>query len=173
METHPRGMATYLGVVATHPGAMEVGLGTEFRFEKIPRNRLGAISVIPRKKAFIPRHSKFCWRANSEARNGTESGKKLVLRNSSKITLQNDLSVHQKSPFLTLFLKYSAAAFCSELVSLPRFGSTVRNSELCSHPKKGWEQNCGSAYHTYEYPTPPPRLLHSFNLRVIKRCRLS
>ncbi len=67
-----------------------IGLGTEFRFEKIPRNRLGMISVIPRKKAFIPRHYEFRGRANSEARNGTERNgiprKKLVLRNSSKIT---------------------------------------------------------------------------------------
>jgi hypothetical protein len=49
-----------------------VGLGTEFRSEKIPRNRLGTISVIPRKKKLIPRHSEFRGRANSEARNGTK-----------------------------------------------------------------------------------------------------
>jgi hypothetical protein len=49
-----------------------IGLGTEFRSEKIPRNRLGMVSVIPRKKAVIPRHSEFRGRANSEARNGTE-----------------------------------------------------------------------------------------------------
>ncbi len=30
-----------------------IGLGTEFRSEKIPRNRLGTVSVIPRKKALI------------------------------------------------------------------------------------------------------------------------
>jgi hypothetical protein len=45
-----------------------LGLGTEFRFEKIPRNRFGMVSVIPRKKALIPRHSEFRGRANSEAR---------------------------------------------------------------------------------------------------------
>ena len=49
-----------------------VGLGTEFRSEKIPRNRLGMASVIPRKKVLIPRHSEFRGSANSEARNGTE-----------------------------------------------------------------------------------------------------
>jgi hypothetical protein len=99
-----------------------LGLGTEFRSDKIPRNRLGMVSVIPRKKALIPRHSEFRGRAISEARNGTERNgiprKKLVLRNSSKIIQQNDLSVHQKSTFLTLFLKYSAVAFCSKWVSL-------------------------------------------------------
>jgi hypothetical protein len=49
-----------------------IGLGTEFRSEKIPRNRLGTVSVIPRKKALIPRHSESRGRADSEARNGTE-----------------------------------------------------------------------------------------------------
>jgi hypothetical protein len=49
-----------------------LGLGTEFRSEKIPRNSLGMVSVIPRKKALIPRHSEFRGRANSEARNGAE-----------------------------------------------------------------------------------------------------
>jgi hypothetical protein len=51
-------------------GTFRVGNGISFR--KIPRNRLGTISVIPRKKVLIPRHSEFRGRANSEARNGTE-----------------------------------------------------------------------------------------------------
>ncbi len=71
-------------------GKVGLGLGTEFRSEKIPRNRLGTVSVIPRKKALIPRHSEFRGRAHSEARNGTERNgiprKKFVLRNSSKIS---------------------------------------------------------------------------------------
>jgi hypothetical protein len=54
-----------------------LGLGTEFRSEKIPRNRLGMISVIPRKKVLVPRDSEFRGRANSEARNGTESCEKM------------------------------------------------------------------------------------------------
>jgi hypothetical protein len=53
-----------------------VGLGTEFRSEKIPRNRLGKVSVIPQKKALIPRHSEFHERANSEVRNGMEFRRK-------------------------------------------------------------------------------------------------
>ncbi len=68
----------------------QLGLGTEFRSEKIPRNRLGMVSVIPRKKALIPRNSEFRGRANYEARNGMERNeiprKKLVSRNSSLIT---------------------------------------------------------------------------------------
>ncbi len=47
-----------------------LGLATEFRSEKIPRNRLGMVSVIPRKKVLIPRHSETHGRVNSEARNG-------------------------------------------------------------------------------------------------------
>jgi hypothetical protein len=62
----------------------------EFCSEKIPWNRLGTVSIIPWKKALISRHSEFRGRANSEAWNGTEWNgipwKKLVLRNSSKIT---------------------------------------------------------------------------------------
>ncbi len=38
----------------TSPLAFGLGLGTEFRSEKIPRNRLGMVSVIPRKKVLIP-----------------------------------------------------------------------------------------------------------------------
>jgi hypothetical protein len=41
-------------------------LGTEFRSEKIPQNRLGTVSVISRKKVLIPRHSEFRGRANSD-----------------------------------------------------------------------------------------------------------
>ncbi len=55
-----------------HRHIVYLGLGTEFRTEKIPRNRLLTISVIPRKKVLIPRHSESRRRANSEARNGTE-----------------------------------------------------------------------------------------------------
>jgi hypothetical protein len=69
---------------STHvPILYKLGLGTEFRSEKIPRNRLGMVSVIPRKKVLIPRHSEFRGRAYSEAQNGTEfRGKKIVLQNS-------------------------------------------------------------------------------------------
>ncbi len=73
----------------------------EFRSEKIPRNRLGMTSVIPRKKVLIPRHSECRGRANSNARNGIEQKgiprKNAVLRNShrtaSMITLTLDTSI--------------------------------------------------------------------------------
>jgi hypothetical protein len=70
------------------------------------------------------------------------------------------MSVHQKSSFLSLLLKYSAAAFCSELVSLPQNGSErhsestyisiffcpERNSKLCSLPRNGSERNSANLH---------------------------
>ncbi len=48
-------------------------------FGKIPRNRLGTVSVIPWKNVLIPRHSDFRGRANSAAteRNGKELRQKM------------------------------------------------------------------------------------------------
>ena len=59
-------------------------LGWERNF--VPKlNILGTVSVLPRKKVLIPRHSEFRGRANSEARNGAEWNgiprKNEVLRN--------------------------------------------------------------------------------------------
>jgi hypothetical protein len=62
-----------------------VGLATEFRSEKIPRNRLGMVSFIPRKKVLIPRHPEFYGRVNSEALNGRKWDEK-------KINLQKSCS---------------------------------------------------------------------------------
>jgi hypothetical protein len=53
-----------------------LGLETEFRSKKIPRNRLETVSVIPRKKVLIPRHSEVRGRVDSEARNGMEIRRK-------------------------------------------------------------------------------------------------
>jgi hypothetical protein len=135
----------------------KLGLGTEFRSEKI--------RGIDSERFPLFRGRKHSFRAIPSSAEepipklGTERNeiprKKLLLRNSSKITWQNELSVHQKSSFLTLLLKYSAAAFCSELVSLPRngsperhseslflfFGIPERNSELCSLPQNDSERN--------------------------------
>ncbi len=47
-----------------------VGLPSKFRSEKIPRNRLGTVFVIPRKKMFIPpRNSVFLESVNFTVRN--------------------------------------------------------------------------------------------------------
>ncbi len=35
---------------------LQLGLGTVFRSEKFPRNRLGTVSIIPWKKVLIPRN---------------------------------------------------------------------------------------------------------------------
>jgi hypothetical protein len=73
--------------ILTTPSAL--GLATEFRSEKIPRNRLGTDSVIPRKKVLIPRVFRVPRKVpfRSSERNGTEFRGKLVFRNS-----QNNLT---------------------------------------------------------------------------------
>jgi hypothetical protein len=102
-----------------------IGLGTEFRSEKIPRNRLGTVSVIPRKKVLIPRYSEFRGRANSEARNGTKerSGiprKNEVLRNRLNIE-QNDFNQGGGNQFLTVFFGFFhvCTVLYSTLLHLP------------------------------------------------------
>jgi hypothetical protein len=57
-----------------------IGLATEFHSENIPRNRLRTVSVIPRKKVLIPRHSEVSERINSEAQNETELHEKISLK---------------------------------------------------------------------------------------------
>ncbi len=107
-----------------------LGLGTEFRSEKIPRNRLGTISVIPRKKALIPRHSEFRGRANSEARNGTNSAEK------TSFTKQHQNNLTKWCWFLfhgmvqTAFREFISIFYCME-----------NNSELCSLPRNSSERN--------------------------------
>jgi hypothetical protein len=56
--------------LATQGTASLLGLATEFRSEKIPRNILRIVSVIPRKKVPIPRHLEVYGRVNSEAPKG-------------------------------------------------------------------------------------------------------
>jgi hypothetical protein len=76
--TRPRAWFTFvespfrLRGIEDDQSRFDLVLGTEFRSEKIPRNRLGLIFVIRRKKVLIPSHSDFRGRADSEARNGTE-----------------------------------------------------------------------------------------------------
>jgi hypothetical protein len=90
-----------------------VGLATEFRSEKIPRNSLGTDSVIPRKKVLIPTEFRIPRKSpfQSSKWNGTEFREKIAFRNSQK----NDLFVAQKSSFLAIFLKFVAAAFCCQV----------------------------------------------------------
>ncbi len=51
---------------------IQLGLATEFCSNKIPRNRLGMISVHPRKKLLIPRHSEVYGRVNGTEQNDTK-----------------------------------------------------------------------------------------------------
>ncbi len=50
---------------------MTLGLPSKFRSEKIPRNRLGMVFVIPRNKVLIPCDSEYFGRVHSITRNGT------------------------------------------------------------------------------------------------------
>ncbi len=54
-----------------------LGLGTEFRSEKIPRNRLGMVSVIPRKKGLIPNFPEEPVPKLGTQRNGAEFREKM------------------------------------------------------------------------------------------------
>ncbi len=51
---------------------MYLGLPLEFRSEKIPRNRLGKVFVIPRNKVPIPCGSEYFGRVHSVTQNETE-----------------------------------------------------------------------------------------------------
>ncbi len=55
-------------------------VGNRISFWKISRNILGMVSVIPRKKVLIPRHSEVYGRVNSEARNGMELHEKISIK---------------------------------------------------------------------------------------------
>ncbi len=83
-----------------------LGLATEFRSEKIPRNSLGTDSVIPRKKVLIP--TEFRIPRKSPFRSSERNVfRKIVFRNSQK----NYLSLPQKSYFLAIFLIFVTAAY--------------------------------------------------------------
>jgi hypothetical protein len=91
-------------------------LATKFRSEKIPRNRLGTASVIPRKKVLFLRHSEVYGRVYSEARNG-RNGMKTIS-----------------------FTKNPAPANIIDSIFHLRHTSE-RNSELFSLPRNGSDQN--------------------------------
>jgi hypothetical protein len=55
-----------------------VELGTEFRSEKIPRNRLGMVSVIPRKKVLIPTSEAFRVPRKSQFRSSERNSAKIL-----------------------------------------------------------------------------------------------
>ncbi len=63
---------------------------------------------------------------------GTEcnSAEKISLTKQQKYNLNKMICCTSKSSFLTLLLKYSAAAFCSELISLPWNGSEQHSESL-------------------------------------------
>ncbi len=114
IQSHERSIKTIQCGWRIYDMALSIGLGTEFRSEKIPRNRLGMISFIPRKKALIPRHSKF--------------------RGSCTKQQQNNLTKWCWFLFhgmvQTAFREFISIFYCME-----------RTSELCSLPRNSSERN--------------------------------
>jgi hypothetical protein len=110
-----------------------VGLATEFHSEKILRNRLRMVSFIPWKKVFIPRHSEFYGRVNSEARNGRTKDEKNYFYKNSCSRKHNVFRPRQLRNGIPRVYFY----FCS----------TERNSELFSLPRNGLEQNYESCFY--------------------------
>ncbi len=89
-----------------------VGLPPEFCSEKIPRNRLGAVFVIPQKKVLILRSTE-----GSILKLGTErnSVKKISFSKLSKTLKSYLFAVPQLLSFLKIFSKFVAAEFCCEV----------------------------------------------------------
>jgi hypothetical protein len=112
-----------------------LGLGTEFRSEKILRNILGTVTVLPRKKVLIPRHFEFSRRANSEARNGKKFLKKLSSMEQSKYWTKWLLTRVVETNSYGLYMN-SQFEYCQRLplpwfvVSCFLFRGMVWNSEI-------------------------------------------
>ncbi len=151
----PKGFDTFFDrrLDRINPCMLYIGLGTEFSSEKISRNRLGMVSVIPRKKVLIPGHSEFRGRANFEARNGTE-------RNSAKNWSFTELAQLLCSLWRPLHSTLIIFLFHGMVRNgIPRvcfyFCSTERNSKLIFLPLKSSEGNFESLllvwYHGTEF----------------------
>ncbi len=181
--------------------SVPVGFGTEFRSENIPRNRLGTVSVIPRKSQF-----------RSSERNGTEwkSAEKISFGKQQQGKLTKWFVCTSKVVFSDTIIEKVGCRVLFSVGSLPRngserhseilvlffvawkgfpncdlfrgmvrkgipricisFGSTERNSDLCSLPQKGSEQNYGSLLrfvltnkHDHSWPWWHERLARSLS----------
>jgi hypothetical protein len=110
----------------------------------LSRNRLGMVSVIPRQKVLIPRHSEIYERVSSEARNRWKWQEKNQLLQ--KIVLR------QTECFRPRQLLNGIPRVCFY------FGSTERNSELFSLPRNCSEQNSKCL---------PLFLFHGIEFRVV------
>jgi hypothetical protein len=124
-----------------------LGLGTEFRSEKIPRNRLGTVSVIPRKKVLIPRHSEFRGRANSEARNGRE------FRSSHSATY------HPLLGYISSTLGYISSTYRLHLIR-PRLHPTLHFSTASHSHSATYHPLLGYIISTLGYISSTSRLHH-------------
>ncbi len=131
-----------------------LGLAAEFRSEKIPLNRLRMVSVIPRKKMLIPRHSEVYGRVNSEARNRMEIQEKMCFVLQQNPAPENRIgsvfsSLRNGIPRICFFLVHRNGILSCFLfrgivgMEFPSiyFCFTERNSEFFSLPRNGLEWN--------------------------------
>ncbi len=96
---------------------MGTRVGSGISFQKIPLNRLGTASVIPRKKLLIPRHSEVYGRVYSEARN--------VRKWHEKISFTKNLSPANRDDELTACFRLRHASERNSSFNL--FRRMVRN----------------------------------------------
>ncbi len=141
-----------------------IGLATEFSSEKIPRNRLGLVSVNPLKKVLILRHSEFSGRAIQKLgieRLDRNFAKKFSFMVQSKywtkllltrVVETNSYDLYKNSQFVycqrLLLLRFVPSCFRTVWNRIPRvcfyFRYTDRNSKLFSLPLMDWEGNSES-----------------------------
>ena len=93
-------------------------MGTEFCSEKIPRNRLGMVFVLPRKKVLIPRHSEVSGRVNSEARNGRKWHEKNSERNSESFLFRGTAGILPEQTNFSVYSVFRGIIFCRILPTL-------------------------------------------------------
>jgi hypothetical protein len=112
------------GFVSEQMRRREVGLGMEFRLKKIPRNRLGSVSVIPRRKCSfrgIPSSAEEPIPKLGMKQNGTEFREKFKFTEQSK---------YWTKWLLTRVVETNSYGLSSKLFSLPRNGSEQNSESL-------------------------------------------
>jgi hypothetical protein len=128
--------------MASSSPLLQVGLATEFRFKKIPRNRLGMASVIPRKKELIQRHSEVYGRVNSEAQSGRNGMKKISFtKNPAPAnSIDSMFFVREMLPNGTEFREFASIFFLprNEIPSIFLLCVTVRNGILRDFCSAEW-----------------------------------
>jgi hypothetical protein len=103
------GRSSHLTVLGLLEDALSgLGLATEFRSKKTPRNRLGMASIIPQKNVFIPWHSEVYGRVDSEAQNRRKWHEKNLFYKKSCSSKQKNSIFLSKTCFETEFQEFAS-----------------------------------------------------------------